>query len=170
MSTVGGFFCGKPLPLRKGEDAAKVTHQYAIVWGCAIKDAESVMRKKRTVSFYIKYDEEYTKNPGDRDESGRTIRAKRGKFMKCTVTGKDLIANVMAAVERGDIVICFGRLTTHKYRTKKEPDKDKLIYWLTADVVIPMAALGYVMELFASPSIQQLLDTDRNADMDAFES
>ena len=167
MSTVGGFFCGKLLPLRKGEDPRR-THQYAIVWGRVLKDAEDTLIRKRTVSFYVKYDEEYDPKYGQLDERGRKIKAKRGKFMRCTVTGKEVIANVMASIEREDIVICFGRLTTRRYRTKD--GQEKRDFWLTADVVIPMAAIGFVMDVFNSPSIQNMLEHDRNAEMDAFES
>ncbi len=167
MSTVGGFFCGKPLPPRAGEDP-NIVHQYAFVWGRVLYDAQDTTRKKRTVRFLVKYDEEPNPRYGKLDAHGKPEKMKRGKFMRCNVWGKENIANVMASVEREDIVICFGRLRSKDYRRKDHTlGKD---FQIDVDVVIPMAAIGFVLELYGSQGIQKILNGERNAAPDVWES
>lgn len=167
MSTLGGFFCGKPLPPRVGEDP-KVVHQYAFVWGRAVYDATDTMKKKRTVRFLVKYDEEPNPNAGKLDSRGKPEKLKRGKFMTCNVWGREMIANVMASVEHEDIVIVFGRLRSKEFRRKDHTIGKQ--FQIDADVVIPMSAIAFVLELYGSRGIQKILDDDRNADPDAWES
>lgn len=172
MSTVGGFFCGQPLPPKEGEDPKNIIRQYAFVWGRVLRDASDAMRKRRTVSFYVKYGEMANPSVGKPGKRGKPQHAKVGKFMKCTVSerrvGENAVASVMSAVERGDVVLCFGCLTTRYYRNKR--GEEHRLFWLTVDVIVPMEAIGQLLRLCGSNGIQRLLEAEDNEAPDAWEN
>lgn len=163
MSNIGGFFCGKPLPPKEGEDAERIVRQYAFVWGRAIKDAEDKTVKARSVTFYVKYGEE----PNRLYSGQKGERRVNGKFLKCQASGTSSVAAVMAAIEKGDIVLCFGRTTRRNTRTQRG---DKWLYQMKVDVIIPMGLISFLLRLYASAGIQAILDAEDNEAPDAWEN
>lgn len=163
MSNVGGFFCSQPLPPKDGDRDTKRVRQYAFVWGKAIRDADELAVEKRTVSFYIKYGEEPNRKYRGQKGEKRVL----GKFIKCQAKGKSDAAAVMSAVEKGDIVLCFGRLVKD-YKTMKTGEK--CYYYMTVDVIVPMAAVAFLLRLYESGAIRKLLQAEDNESADVWES
>lgn len=158
-NNIGGFFCGKPLPQKGDEDKTRCIRQYAIVWGRAIMDADDRLDTKRCVSFFVRYGEE--PNPKYRGEKGE--KRLLGKFIKCQMSGSKSAADVMAAVERQDIVLCLGRTVRNYLETKTG---DKCYYYMTVDVIIPMGLISFLLRLYSSRTICQILDDEDNESAD----
>lgn len=161
-NNIGGFFCGKPLPQKGDEDKTRRIRQYAFVWGRALRDAEDHLKKTRCVTFYVRYGEE--PNPQYRGEKGQ--RRVLGKFIKCQINGGRDAADVMAAVERQDVVLCFGR-TVRDYRETK--DGDRCYYYMTVDVIIPMGLISFLLRLYNSRTIRRILDEEDNEAADEWQ-
>ena len=177
MANTGGAFFSAKLPPMLGEDDKAVIRQYCLVWGSATLDAkdnvesvdESDRRrgKRRTVSFRVRYGEEPIRYPpGYVRQHGEKL--KRVKFMKCRAMGFNASAAVMSAIEKNDMVLCLGRTVFHKFKNKK--GQDASYYEMKVDLCIPMGLVGFLMRLYASPTINGIVDKDENAEADVWES
>ena len=176
MNTGGAFFSAK-LPPMLSERENDVIRQYCLVWGTATFDAtDNVERvdendqrvgKRRTVSFRVRYGEEPIHYPpGYVRKKGEKL--KRVKFMNCRAFGFNASAAVMSAIEKGDMVMCLGRTVFHKRKNKNGQDVN--YYEMRVDLVLPMGLIGFLMRLYASKSINALLDSDDNEKADVWES
>ena len=176
MNTGGAFFSAK-LPPMGDERENDVIRQYCIAWGTATYDAKDNVEdvdeddqrrgKRRTVSFRIRYGEEPIRYPPGYVRK-RGDRLKRVKFMNCRAFGFNASAAVMAAIEKNDMVIVIGRTAYRKRRNKK--GEEVRFYEMTVDLVIPMGLIGFLMRLYASQSINAMLEADENAEADVWES
>lgn len=167
MRSNGGLFLGLQLRPKGDEDKRKIIRQYGVVWGFAIRDADDVTRKKRNVSFLVKYDEEPNPRWGQKDAHGRPERKDRPLCVRCFASGRENISTVMSAIERGDFVVCFGRVRSETEKTKKRGDM-----WfrtMNTAIVIPMGLIGFLIRLYNSRGINDILDAEDNAAPDEWE-
>lgn len=163
----GGLFLGKAMPPRGDEDPRRVVRQYGIVWGRAVRDADDVTRKKRNVSFLIAYDREPNPNYGRLDERGRPEKMFRPLCLNCLVSGKNANAEVLAAVERGDAVLCVGRVTSKLQNTKK---RGKMWFrQMKVEVCIPATLIELLFKIASSKKIMGILEEENNEESDVWE-
>lgn len=163
MSNVGGFFASKQLPPKGMENPRETIRQFAILWGKATMDAEDKTKRTHTISFRVKYGEEPNRNYSGQKGEKHTI----GHYMECHTSGNANIASVMAAVEKGDVVLCVGRTT---YRAANTKQGKKWFYRMKVDLIIPSGLVGFLLRLYSSRHIRAMLDKEDREAPDVWES
>ena len=167
MRQAGGMFLGQQLRPRPNEDPRKVIRQYGLVWGRAARDADDVLRKKRNVSFLIKYDEEPNPRYGQLDKFGFPERKDRPLCMNCFVSGKKNIAAILAAIEKGDSVMCLGRVKSQKKNTKRRGEM-----WfrtMNVEIIVPAGLMAHLYTLYNSKALTDILEAEANEEADVWE-
>lgn len=150
-STVGGYIRGPWW--RYDNDNMNTRRCFVIAWGSIVKQPKDRMYNDvRSVQFVIK--------------TGRGAGRKE-KHLVCTAYGETLSSVVMRAMEIGDVVIIAGQWYELKYRNKKG---DAMRYEARVHTIIPMGLIHYLLELYATESVQKLVEEYRNADADVWES
>lgn len=135
-----GVFKGRPWQLDDGTENA-----YMMAWGTVVEDAQVSIVNRKRVAF--------------------TIRTHRKVFQNCVVWGEGDASNIASSLEKDDVVLVFGIWGEREY-TNKNGEK-KLYNDLKCEVIISMPLLNYILALFSSPAISELLDGDTS---DKFES
>ena len=167
MRSIGGLFLSHQLRSKEGDDPRKVIRQYGIVWGPAIRDAEDVTRKKRNVSFLVKYDEEPNPRYGLLDAKGRKERKDRPLCVKCYARGTKTVSAVLSAIEKGDTVLCVGRVKSHLQKTKKRGEM--WFHDMNVEIIIPSTLIQWLFRACFSHGINELLDAEDNEAPDVWE-
>ena len=175
--TIGGAFFSAQLPPMGKERPGEVIRQNCIVWGTATLDAtdnvervdegEEKRGSRRAVSFRVRYGEEPIRYPpGHIRKPGEKL--KKTKFMLCRAVGFTQVAAVMTAVEKNDPVLCVGRTI---YRKSKNRNGEPIAWYeMKTMLVLPMGLISFLMRLYNSKTIRDMLEAEDNADADVWES
>lgn len=129
------------------------TYRFAICAGSLISDAKVEMFNKKKTSFVIKY-------------HGRN-------YMTCVLWGDSQSANIAASLEKGDMVLAIGTVTTSKYTVRKGEHKGQEKEWhdLNCQILIPMSVIEFALQLYSLQGVQKLLaNAEASIEADVFES
>lgn len=147
----GGLFRGHKFTAESNPDGPQ--YSFAVAWGKVIADSIIEMHSKRVTKFTLKY---HNKN-----------------FLNVVLWGESPAANVAAALEKGDMVLCFGTITEKEFISQRgEHRGEKRTYVdLTAQIVIPMSIVEFAVSMFANDGIKKLMaKADASIEEDSFES
>jgi hypothetical protein len=153
-SNVGGYIRG-PWWRYATDNELNTRRCFVIAWGQIVqKPVDKVnINNTRSVQFVIK-----TGRGAGRNE----------KHLACICYGDTLTAVVMRAMEKGDIVFVCGQWYELSYKNKK--GESKMRYEARINFIIPLGLIHYLLELYVTDSIQDLVEAYRNADADVWES
>lgn len=146
---------------REGSDIKRYP---SILWGCVIDDAKIIAANQIKVEFTVKFGASENVTEHHKEGSG---------YRNCEAWGYKSVTRVMAAVKQKETVVCFGEWKVVKYEEgnltkKKKQKKDYHIF--TCHAIVSMSKMEFLEDLYDSPSIRKLLEQDRNAPPDPFES
>lgn len=130
---MGGIFKG-----RAWMDSDQVEHAFMMVWGELSRDPQIKCVNKPKVEFGLKYH--------------------RKMFVNCVAWGETDTSTVMAALERGDTVLCIGQWEKREYTNKKGEKKD----WseLTCEIIIPMSLIRHTLRLYSSTFLKRMINSE----------
>ena len=145
---MGGYFCGKEWN-SESDDPSRVRRAYAMCWGKAVKDPKENASGSGGVHYvcYVKY------------------RAK--KYISIEAWGDTPAAKMLASVEKGDYVLCFGTFTRTFSKTKKG---DQWTYSISADIVITAELILWLLRLFSSRRLRKMMEEEDAEAPDVWES
>lgn len=150
---LGGYIRG-PWWRSLGDEEKNVRRCYVIAWGHIVKEPIDLFRKNlRSIRFVIK-----TGRGAGRNE----------KHLLCVGYGDKLATTIMRAMEKNDIVLCAGTwVEREKVKTKKGVHP---IYEMQVHYLIPLGIVPFVLDLYASEEMQDIVERYKNADADVWES
>lgn len=149
---VGGYLRGPWWRYHSDEDA-RARRCFVVAWGHIVKQPKDQMHNDlRSIEFVIK-----TGRGSGRNE----------KHLVCKAYGETISAVVMRAMEKGDIVFVAGTWREYQYRNKKG---DAMRYEAQVNFIVPLGLVEFLLELYSTNGVQQIVDNYRNADADVWES
>ena len=150
-ANIGGYLRG-PWWRYQDTDDEKTRRCYVIAWGNIVTDPEEKFEKLRLIRFAIK-----TGRGAGRNE----------KHLVCVGYGERVSAVVMRAMEKGDVVFCAGTWVETTYKTKKGV---KPMYEMRVNFIFPMGLVGFLLDLYTTPAVKQMVEERQNEDADVWES
>ena len=164
----GGFFRGQanaPTSAELRSEESDIKRYPAMVWGRICTAPEVVAdRNSVKVSFALKYGS--SRHYSDKYKEGSGYRY-------CEAWGDTDVANVMAACDQDETVVCFGEWRVVKYSpgAKNRKGKDKKDFHIfRCHAVIPMGLMAFLVKLYKSPSIRKMIEDDDNEAPDPIEA
>lgn len=148
---VGGYLRG-PWWRYHSDDELKTRRCFVVAWGNIVKHPQETYTDMRRIKFVIK-----TGRGAGRNE----------KHLVCVNYGEQESAVIMRAMELGDIVLCFGTWIETVSKTKKGT---KPTYEMKVNFIIPQGLILFLLKLYSSGGVQQIVDAYDNADADVWES
>lgn len=149
---IGGYLRG-PWWRNSGDTDTFTRRCYVIAWGTIVKSPAERYTDIRSVRFTIK-----TGRGAGRSE----------KHLTCVSYGESVNTIIMQAMEKGDIVLCCGTWIEKQYTNKK--GERKTSYEMQVNYIIPFALVGFLFDLYGTPSISGAVEQRRNDDADIWES
>ena len=149
MKNIGGYIRGPWW--RYNEDGISTRRCFVVAWGNIIKHPEEKYKDLRIVRFVIK-----TGRGAGRNE----------RHLVCVAYGERTSDVIMRAMELGDVVLVCGTWVEKPYETKKGV---KTIYECHVNFIIPQGLIGFLLDMYSTGSIQQLVEDHRNEDADVME-
>lgn len=150
-ANVGGYLRG-PWWKYVGSDKETTRRCFVIAWGNIVKNPEEHYKELRVIRFAIK-----TGRGAGRSE----------KHLVCVGYGERMSTVVMRAMEKGDIVLVCGTWVEMESKTKKGI---KPTYECRVNFILPLSLVGFLLDLYCTPSIQRMVEEHKNEDSDPFES
>lgn len=139
----GGIFKG--VKFKADNDTDETLYQFAILWGKLVADPKVEMFKKKKTSFTVKF---HNKN-----------------YCNVVMWDESEAATVAGSLEKGDMVLCLGTISTREYVIQKGEHRGERKQWtdLNAQVVIPMSLIQYLLPLYGSDAIRAILNKETDA-------
>lgn len=163
----GGFFRGnanRPTVSEMNDENSTIRRYPAVLWGYVVREPKVTCINTKRVEFTVKFGAGSGKAKNNKEASG---------YRNCEAWGDTAVSAVMTAVEHKETVVCFGEWKVVKYAegnlTKKGKQKQDYNVF-TCHAVYPMHLMEFLVELYNSPTIQKILEEDRNDAPDPFES
>lgn len=147
-ANVGGYIRG-PWWRYQDDDEEKFRRCFVIAWGNIVKQPKESYKDMRSVKFVIK-----TGRGAGRNE----------KHLVCVGYGERLSTVVMSAMGKDDIVLCAGTWTENLASKTKKGIKPT--YEMRVNFIIPLGLVGFLLDLYATPSIVQQIEERENDDAD----
>lgn len=151
-ANVGGYLRG-PWWRYQSDDETKTRRCFVIAWGNIVNEPSEKFKDLRSIRFAIK-----TGRGAGRNE----------KHLVCVGYGERLSTVVMRAMEKGDIVLCAGTwVESMQSKTKKGV---KATYEMRVNFIIPFGLIGFLLDLYSMPDMQNKVEDYHNEDADVWES
>ena len=150
-ANVGGYIRG-PWWRYPNEPEEKTRRCFVIAWGGIVLDPKETYKDLRIIRFAIK-----TGRGAGRNE----------KHLVCVGYGERLTAVIMRALEKGDVVLVAGTWVETQTKTKKGT---KPIYECRVNFIIPQGLIGFLLDLYATPQAQRMVEERQNMDADPWEN
>lgn len=151
-TNVGGYLRG-PWWNYTGDDETKTRRCFVIAWGNIVMQPTDSFKETRAVKFVIK-----TGRGAGRSE----------KHLVCMGYGEMISTTVMRAMEKGDVVFVAGTWVEKlKSKTKKGI---KPTYEMQVHFIIPQGLIGFLLDLYSTPTITGAVEARQNEDADVWES
>lgn len=151
-ANIGGYLRG-PWWRYNREDETKTRRCFVIAWGNIVKDPAEKFKDLRSIKFAIK-----TGRGAGRNE----------KHLVCVGFGERISTVIMRAMERGDVVLIAGTWV-EKLDTKTKKGIHPT-YECHVNFIIPQGLIGFLLDLYASPQAQKIVEDRKNEDADPWES
>lgn len=149
----GVMFLSKPFRSESDDSEDGKKYQFCLAVGRLVADPRIDQYNKRKTSFTIKY---HTK-----------------QYCNIEIWGEGDCATIAATLEKDDVVLAIGTLTTKKYVVRKGELAGQEKEWtdLNPQILIPMPYITKLMEMCASLSLQKLIQKGESLlDEDPMES
>lgn len=147
---MGGYFTSKEWNAER-EDPAKIRRAYALAWGYVIREPDEKSAAAGHYRVLLKY------------------RNKR--FIQVEAWNDAPAAQVLRTLENGDYALVFGTFVRRFSQTKKAKRRGEPGAWtycITAEVVLTMELVLWLLRLFSSRWLRERLEEEEGAP-DAFE-
>lgn len=90
------------------------------------------------------------------------------RHLLCVSYGEDINTVIMAAMEKGDVVFCAGTWSEREHKNKK--GEKKRTYEMRVNFILPFALVGFLFDLYGTPSISDAVQARQDEDADIWES
>ena len=153
MSKAFGGYLRGPWWRYLSDDTAKTRRCFVIAWGEIIKEPiENFRNDVHSVQFAIR--------------TGRG-EGRNEKSLYCVAYGNTFVSLIAKAMERHDVVLLCGIWTERKYKTKKG---DSMSYECKVGFIIPQGLVAFLLDMYSSGKVQNMMDEYYNEDADVWES
>lgn len=112
---------------------------FCILAGHLVEDPKVEFFNNKKVSFTVKF---YSK-----------------AYRNVVLWGESQASTIAETLEKGDVVFVCGTMTTSSYVIRRGEHKGETREWqdINAQIVIPMTAIEFILQMFASKEIQNIL-------------
>ena len=141
----GIMFLNKPFKSESDDEKDNKRYQFCLVVGRLIADPRIDQYNKRKTSFTLKY---HTK-----------------QFCNVEIWGEGDCATIAATLEKNDVILAAGTLTTKNYIVRKGEMAGQEKEWtdLNPQIIIPMPYIMELMKICASMSLKKLIEKGESA-------